>query len=141
VTGGTAAFAYASGWFRGSSTTYAATSTIGDLTAVIDLRSTADNNLFPGKVVELKNVKVTNPNDYKVKISEVTAITVTNAGGCDQSKAGISFPELNKSTAFNKGATNGVDLGDIKMSPDADPVCAGQGGLIITATLSGEVAA
>ena len=143
VAGGTAAFAYASGWFQGDSTTYAQSSTIGNITAHIDLRTepnAADNKFYPNKVVELKNVLVTNPNDYKVKITSVGDITVTNAPGCSQNEAGFSFTELHTATVFNKGANAAVDLGDLKMSENASPACANQGGLIITAVLNGEVA-
>ncbi|WP_127497931.1 hypothetical protein [Actinoplanes solisilvae] len=140
ITGGTAAFAYVQGWFRGTSTTYAATSTIGDLTAVIDVRTGSANNFYPGKIVELHNVTVNNPNDYKVKILEVTSVAVTGGGDCDQTKAGFSFPELNTTTVFNSGANPAIDLGDLKMSTDADPVCAAKGGLTVTATLKGDIA-
>ncbi|MCY1140696.1 hypothetical protein OWR29_22085 [Actinoplanes sp. Pm04-4] len=141
VAGGTAAFAYASGWFQGSATTYATTSTIGNVTAVIDIRpGGAVNNLYPGKLVELKGVTVTNPNDYKVKITSVDTVTVSGAGDCGQTQAGITFPELNTSKVFNSGENTNVDLGDIKMSEDALPVCANKT-LTVTATLKGEVAA
>lgn len=144
VAGGTAAFAYASGWFQGSSTTYAATSSIGELTAFVDLRLQATNTnnmkLYPGKLVELKNVTVNNPNDFKVKIASIDTITVTNGGDCTQSEAGFTFPELNTSVVFDKGETTNVDLGDIKMAETATTKCAGQGGLIIKATLKGDIA-
>ncbi|MCO8272311.1 hypothetical protein M1L60_17090 [Actinoplanes sp. TRM 88003] len=142
VAGGTAAFAYASGWFQGSSNTTVATSTIGNVTATIDLRAGgATNKFFPGKIVQLQGVSLNNPNDYKVKITAVDVITVEGGGDCTQSLAGFSFPELNTSTVFDPGTTASVDLGDLKMSENASELCANKPGIVVKATLKGEVAA
>ncbi|MBU2671034.1 hypothetical protein KOI35_46810 [Actinoplanes bogorensis] len=140
---GVGATAWAAGWFQGSSTTYAASSTIGEMTAFVDLRTQATTTnpmrFYPGKTLTLTKVTVTNPNDYAVRIASVSAITVTNAGECTQSKAGFALTDLT-TAAFPSGSTPEVTLGNLTMSPNASEDCAGQGGLIIKATLTGAVA-
>nr|WP_221375670.1 hypothetical protein [Actinoplanes polyasparticus] len=140
VAGGTAAFAYASGWFQGSSTTQVTTSTIKNVTATVNLRGNADNNFFPGKAVEITNASVSNPNDFPVQITGLSNIAVTGKDGCDQSKAGFTLTDLTNQT-FGKSAApiTNVALGTLTMSRTADPACAG-GNLIITATLAGGIA-
>ncbi len=49
VAGGTAAFAYASGWFKGGGTVAATSSTIGNVTTTVVVADTAGTRLFPGK--------------------------------------------------------------------------------------------
>ncbi|MDY7084518.1 MAG: hypothetical protein SYR96_05375 [Actinomycetota bacterium] len=140
VAGGTAAFAYASGWFEGSSTTQVTTSTIRNVTATVNLRGNADNNFYPGKAVPITNATVTNPNDFPVQITGLNNIVVSGKDGCDQSKARFELTNLTTQT-FDKSAspTTDVALGTLTMSRTADPACAG-GNLTITATLTGGIA-
>ena len=138
VAGGTAAFAYASGWFSGSSNTYAKTSTIGNVTAEIDLTPSADNNLYPGKAVNITNATITNPNDFPVVITGATVTAVNGKSGCSQSDAGFAFTSV-ASPKIIKGTHNGVALGTISLSKTAAPACAGAN-LTVVATLQGEIA-
>ncbi|WP_250003040.1 hypothetical protein [Actinoplanes sp. M2I2] len=140
VAGGTAAFAYASGWFQGSSTTQVTTSTIKNVTATVNLRGNADNNFFPGKAVDITNASVTNPNDFPVQLTGLTNIAVSGKEGCTQEQAGFTLTNLTNRT-FDKSATpvTNVPLGTLTMSRTADPICAG-GSLVVTATLQGGIA-
>jgi hypothetical protein len=137
VGGGTAAFAYAAGWFHGDGTATASTSAIKNVNAVV----TVSGPVYPGKVIAITNAQVANPNDYPVLVTGVTVASVTDpsGAGCDQSKAGFSFSEV-PSTKVESGQTPGnVSLGKMTMSPDADPVCAGHT-LTVNLTLAGEIA-
>ncbi|GAB2628235.1 hypothetical protein Aab01nite_22500 [Paractinoplanes abujensis] len=139
VAGGTAAFAYATNWFSGSTTTQVTTSTIKSVTATVNLRGNADNNFYPGKAVPITNATVTNPNDFPVQITGLTNIAVTG-GSCDQGKAGFELTNLTTRTfEKNSGPVTNVALGTLTMSRTADPACAGSS-LTITATLAGGIA-
>ena len=124
VTGGTAAFAYASGWFTGTGSVAASSSEIKVVNAVVTLGNTAETRLYPGKVVPI-TANVTNPNDYPVRITGITVDNVTAKPGCGKAQADLSFGT--------------VPLGSIKMGPAADPACA-NASFTVTAVLAGEIA-
>lgn len=137
VAGGTAAFAYATGWFKGDGTATATTSEIKNVSAKI----TIADRIYPGKSISIKTNQIDNPNDYPVLIKGISVAGIAgNPGGCDQSKAGFSFNSLpaNTTVAAGRSATN-VDLGNIVLSQDADPVCANKT-LTVNLTLAGEIA-
>jgi hypothetical protein len=137
VAGGTAAFAYAAGWFKGDGTATATTSTIQNVHATI----TVAGKIYPGLSVPITTDQINNPNDYPVLIKDITVTGIAgNPGGCDQSKAGFSFNSLPANTTVAKGiSAHDVPLGNIVLSPDADPVCANKA-LTVNVTLAGEIA-
>lgn len=138
VAGGTAAFAYATGWFHGDGTAAATTSTIQNVHASF----TVAGNLYPGKIIDVNNAHVSNPNDYTVQITGVSVASVVDPGGagCTQSKAGFTFDSLPAGTTVANGTTaENVNLGHMTMSQTADPVCAGRA-LTVNLTLAGEIA-
>ncbi|XVV11940.1 hypothetical protein ACQP2X_45185 [Actinoplanes sp. CA-131856] len=139
VAGGTAAFAYASGWFSGNGTAYAASSTIGNVTATANLGNAPANRLYPNKAVAVTTATVNNPNDYPVRITGVTVTNVTSTkAGCGAGEAKLTFidvPTIDLAT----GTHTDVALGKVKMDEQAMPVCAGAV-FTITASLVGEIA-
>lgn len=138
VAGGTAAFAYAANWFKGDGTADAKTSTIQNVHAKI----TVAENLYPGKSIAIKADDLNNPNDYPVQITGISVASIADpsGAGCDQGKAGFAFNSLPANTKVAKGTTaHSVDLGNMVMSPTADPVCAGRT-LTVNLTLAGEIA-
>ncbi|MEU8814474.1 hypothetical protein [Actinoplanes sp. NPDC048796] len=139
VAGGTAAFAYAQGWFKGNATAYAASSTIGDVTAQVDLTVSPTNRLYPNKAVPVTTATITNPNDYPVRITGATVTNVSsNKTGCGTNEAKLSI--INVPTLdLPQGTHNNQSLGFVKMSEFAEPVCAGAS-FTITASLVGEIA-
>ncbi|NMO50477.1 hypothetical protein HH310_04625 [Actinoplanes sp. TBRC 11911] len=138
VAGGTAAFAYASGWFKGDSTVYANASAIQTLHATVDTRSLG--NLYPGRLFNLPNVNVNNTNDYPVKINTIAVESVTTSAGtnCDADDADIIFGAIPPNTVLTPGL-HSISLGTIKMDDTASENCAGQF-MNISATLGGEIA-
>ncbi|SNY06416.1 hypothetical protein [Paractinoplanes atraurantiacus] len=139
VAGGTAAFAYASGWFNGNATAYAASSTIGNVTATANLGNAQANRLYPNKAVPVTTATVNNPNDYTVRVTGVTITNVTSTkSGCGVGEAKLSFIDV-PTADFPTGTTANAALGSVKMGPDAEPVCAGAV-FTITASLQGEIA-
>jgi hypothetical protein len=136
VGGGTAAFAYASGWFQGGGEAAAYSSTIQPVTATITIPDA--NRLFPGATVPLVG-NVVNPNDYKVK---VTGVSVT---GVKSTKGGANNGDCVTSTAdlaatftgpfdLNSGQTAANwNIGSLSMGGNANVACAGSR---ITATLT-----
>jgi hypothetical protein len=137
VAGGTAAFAYASGWFSGSSTVYASASEIRPINVVIDTRSTG--NLYPGKVMTVPTVDVNNTNDYPVMINGITVSSVSTSSGaaCDADDADLVFFDV--TPARLDTGLHAVSLGKITMQETANPACAGLV-MTITAALTGEIA-
>lgn len=139
-TGG-AAFAYAAGWFNGSGTVVAASSTIQPISVTVDLGNTDATRLYPGKSVQVKAATVNNANDYPVQINSIAVGSVsTNKTGCGQSQAGLTFTDMPDDVIPARGSKNNVVLGSIKLSDSADPVCAGAV-FTVTATMNGEIAA
>lgn len=140
VAGGTAAFAYASGWFKGDGTVYAASSKIQDVTARIDLGKTKDSLLFPGRTVDITG-KVTNPNDYPVEITKIEILKFSSSkGNCDQAKAALSFGAVPAGTAFGAyEKEKSAPLGSITMGKNAHEDCAGAS-FLLTVKLSGGIA-
>jgi len=140
VAGGTAAFAYASGWFKGDGTVYAASSKIQDVTAKIDLGKTKDSLLFPGRTVGITG-KVTNPNDYPVEITKIEILNLySSKEKCDKADADLTFGDVPKSTtigAYEKEKS--VPLGSITMGKNAHEDCAGAA-FVLTVKLTGGIA-
>jgi hypothetical protein len=137
VTGSTAAFAYAAGWFKGDGTAAATTAEIKNVHAAI----TVSGHIYPGLSVPIVASQIDNPNDYPVQINGISVASVTDpsGAGCDQSKAGFSFDGLPSGTKVAKGfSAQNVALGNIVMSATADPVCAGRA-LTVNLTLAGEI--
>jgi hypothetical protein len=140
LTGGTAAFAFANGWFSGDGTVYAASSSIQTIHAVVSLGNTPQSRLYPGKSVAVGG-PVNNPNDYKVKINSITVSAVaSNKSGCGKEQAHLEFLTPPDAAVLNTGANPEVALGSIKMGQDAEPVCAGAT-LTVSATMTGEIVA
>jgi hypothetical protein len=137
VTGSTAAFAYAAGWFKGDGTAAATTSAIQNVHASI----TVSGHVYPGLSVPLTSSPVSNPNDYPVRITGITVADVADpsGAGCTQSKAGFTFDSLPGDATVATNTTSNVNLGKMKMSETADPVCAGRT-LTVNLTLAGEIA-
>lgn len=140
VAGGTAAFAYATGWFKGDATVGATASTITNVHVEFQISNSADKRLFPGRVVALPTTTVENPNDYPVQINTIVVQSVasTAAPGCTQEKAGLVFGAV-PVRKLNPGTNTNVALGTITMSNTADPVCSGAD-LLVKANMTGEIA-
>lgn len=141
VAGGTAAFAYAQGWFSGNGSVTATASTIQTVTATVNLGATDATRLYPGKSVPISNVTVTNPNDYPVLITgiSVAGVSSTNKPGCATGEANLSFAPVPAGTTLNAGQGTTVNLGSISMGQNANPVCSGAV-LTVSANLEGEIA-
>jgi hypothetical protein len=128
VGGGTAAFAYATGWFQGGGTAAAYSSTIQPVTATIVIPDTA--HLYPGASIPLTGA-VTNPNDYKVKVTSVSVTSVSAIkNGATNTDCVLGTADLHATfgTQFdvNSQATNnGQSVGTLTMGGDAVPQCAG----------------
>jgi hypothetical protein len=135
LTGATAAFAYASGWFSGSGTAYAHGSTIQTVTAVIDSRSVG--NIYPGKELAVSGT-VTNPNDYTVKINSIAVGSVSTGNSACDAASGLSFTEFPSNLLVAHGSFDAVPLGKLTMNQYADPSCSGAT-FTITATMTGEI--
>jgi hypothetical protein len=135
IGGGTAAFAYASGWFQGGGTATATSASIKPVTATIVIPGTA--HLFPGATVPVKG-SVTNPNEYKVEVIGVSISDVTstkggaNNGGCAKTTADLSAAFAGKFTLAPKQTVDNWTIGSITMGQLAVPQCADSS---ITATL------
>ncbi len=137
LTGATAAFAYANGWFSGSGTAYAHGSTIQTVTALIDSRTVG--NIYPGKELAVTGT-LNNPNDYTVKINAIAVGSVSSdKSGCDSNTAGLSFTEPPSNLLVAHGSFDNVPLGKLTMNQYADPSCSGAT-FTITATMTGEIA-
>jgi hypothetical protein len=136
IGGGTAAFAYASGWFQGGGTATATSASIKPVTATIVIPDTA--HLFPGATVPIKG-SVTNPNEYKVEVTGVTISDVTstkgstNNGECAKNAADLSATFAKKFTLAPNQTVDNWDIGTITMGIKAVPQCADSR---ITATLA-----
>jgi hypothetical protein len=141
VAGGTAAFAYASGWFNGNATVTAAASTIQTVQVQIPIANTQLTRLWPGHEVTLPSVSINNPNDYPVKINTIGVQNVTSANkpDCGKDQAHLSFGVVPASTVLQPGTNSGVNLGKITMGDDAEAKCSGAG-LVVTANMTGEIA-
>jgi hypothetical protein len=138
VVGGTAAFAYASGWFQGDARVGATASSIQNVHIEFQVPNTAEARLWPGREVTLPTQTVTNLNDYPVRITDINVTTLTtDKAGCTQTTAGIDFPSVPTFT-LQPGNNTGVALGTIKMSPDADKACS-DASLLVDATMVGEL--
>lgn len=135
LTGGTAAFAYASGWFSGTGSVKAQSSTIQIVTATVDTSAT---HLYPGKSVQVKGT-VANPNDYPVQIDTIGISDLgSSVGACTREKSKVSFGAVPAGLRIPPGTYNDVVLGNLTMG-EADPACAGAT-FNITATMTGQVA-
>ncbi|GAA4930548.1 hypothetical protein [Actinoplanes utahensis] len=141
VAGGTAAFAYAQGWFSGNGTVYAASSSILPVRATANLGSTTTSRLYPGKTVAITSASLNNPNDYPVQVTEIAISNVTsNKQGCGAGEAKLEFGAVPAGTTVASGTTaTAVSLGSITMDEEALPVCAGAV-FTITANLTGGIA-
>jgi hypothetical protein len=138
VGAGTAAFAYASGWFQGGGTVNATSSTIGNVTTTVNVANGPTTRLYPGKVINVSG-NIVNPNDYKVRIdtAEVTGVTSTKGGQnndqCVTATADLSAA-LSAQLEIGAGATlPNSTFGTLTMGQNASPACAGSQ---ITATLT-----
>src|SRR4051812_15536354 len=80
VGAGTAAFAFVSGWFQGGGTVTATSASIQNVTTTITVANNAQNHLFPSKTISATG-DVTNPNEFKVKITGATVTGVTSTKG------------------------------------------------------------
>lgn len=133
LTGATAAFAYANGWFSGSGTATATASTIQTVTATIS----TTGNIYPGKELPITGT-VNNPNDYQVQIDSITVDTVQTGIGACNAASGLAFTELPSGLKINPGSYPGVGLGKLTMNQSADPSCSGAT-FTITAKMTGEI--
>ncbi|MFG1989210.1 hypothetical protein ACGFJ7_04410 [Actinoplanes sp. NPDC048988] len=143
VAGGTAAFAYASGWFKGSADVSASSSAIKVVTTTVKIAGTSpETRLWPGHSVTIPPATVNNENDYPVKINEIKIDKVeSDSKSCGVKEADLSFGPVPNNTVIPAGQSpTAVVLGTIKMGQYADPACANQT-LKVTATMSGEIAA
>jgi hypothetical protein len=138
VAGGTAAFAVASGWFSGSGTVYASSSTIKTVQATVDTRSLS--NLYPGKSVKVVGT-VNNPNDFSVQIDTISLSSlISNKSGCGAGEAKLSFGAVPAGTLVPAGTSpTTVDLGTLTMGTDAAAACAGAT-FSVSASMTGEIA-
>ncbi len=143
VSGGGAAWAIASGWFQGSGSASASSSTIQPVTATITIDPTT-TRLYPGKVAAI-NALVTNPNDYNVQINSVTVadVTATKAGvlnsACTEDDADLTVTGDLTSAQVVAGAADASVAANITMGPDASSACAGSV-LSATLTMTGQIA-
>jgi hypothetical protein len=147
IGGGTAAFAYATGWFKGSGDVKATSSAIQTVTAVVDLPSSDPaKRLFPGRTFAVTGT-VTNPNDYKVRINSasVSGISATKADNSVNSacgsngSAGLALALPSAGLVINPGTgTPNVALGNLSMAEGASPDCANSR-ITATLTLTGEL--
>lgn len=140
VAGGTAAFAYASGWFKGGGTVSATSSTIGNVTTTVALANSPTTRLFPGRELPVTG-NISNPNDYRVKINNVSITEVIATKGNGNSPN----PSCNKDTAdLTASLTAALEIasdttlanqafGKVRMGEKASAACAGSA---ITATLA-----
>ncbi|MET8150518.1 hypothetical protein ACIBSW_03560 [Actinoplanes sp. NPDC049668] len=144
VGAGTAAFAYASGWFQGGGTASAASSTIQNVTTTVTVPNDAAHRLFPGKTVSVTG-NITNPNDYKVRINSVAVTGVTSV------KNNVNNPDCVTSTADLSAVLTPAPLdiaaattlpnntfGTLSMGNNAVPQCAGSQ-ITVTLTFDGEL--
>jgi hypothetical protein len=139
VAGGTAAFAYASGWFKGGGTVSATSSTIGNVTTTVVLANSSATRLFPGRELPVTG-NIANPNDYKVKINNVsvTEVTATKVNGssnpnCNKDTADLSASLTTPLQIANETTLTNQSFGKVKMGENASAACAGSA---ITATLT-----
>jgi len=138
VGAGTAAFAYASGWFQGGGTASAASSTIQNVTTTVTVANDPAHRLFPGKVIDIAG-SITNPNDYKVKINTVAVTGVTsiknasNNPDCAGGQADLSATLAAALEIAPATTTPSLTFGTLTMGQNAVPACAGSQ---ITATLT-----
>lgn len=145
VGGGTAAFAYASGWFNGGYSASAVSSDIQDVTATVTVANTAENRLFPGKTINVTGT-LTNPNDYAVKINSVEIVGVTstkgggNNGACSGAAANLSATLAATYTLTPGQSASNLPIGSLTMGQNAVKECAGS---VITTNLkfNGELVA
>ncbi|MET3428840.1 hypothetical protein BJ973_008052 [Actinoplanes tereljensis] len=146
VTGGTAAFAYASGWFNGEGSTVAAQSSeIKPVQAI----ATAAGNLWPKHSVDA-SVTVGNYNEYKVIAKTVKAGSVkvkayntptdtVPVNTCNETNADISLGDPTDTTINPTSWSTQADwIGFVTMGENASPDCANKV-LKITFTLDGEL--
>ena len=140
VTGGTAAFAYASGWFTGTGSVAATSSEIKVVHAAVNLGNTPETRLYPGRTVSITTASVTNPNDYPVLVTGITVQSIqSSASGCGVGEADLSFGAVPNNTVVAAGATAvPVPLGSLTMAQTADPACA-NASITVTAALAGEI--
>ncbi|GID96511.1 hypothetical protein Adi01nite_59230 [Amorphoplanes digitatis] len=143
VGAGTAAFAYASGWFQGGGTASAASSTIQNVTTTVTIANDSAHRLFPGKTVDLTS-SITNPNDYKVKILTVAVGPVTsiknnsNNPNCVDGQANLSA-SLTAPVEINAATTTpSQTFGTLTMGQNAEPACAGSQ-ITVTLNFTGEL--
>ncbi|MEU4217665.1 hypothetical protein [Actinoplanes sp. NPDC026623] len=138
VGAGTAAFAYASGWFQGGGTVNAASAGIQNVTTTITVANTVQNRLFPGKTISVSG-DIVNPNEYKIKITGATVTGVTstkngsNNGGCATATADLSAALTVVPLEINAGATANNKAFTLKMGENAAAACADS---VLTATLT-----
>ena len=128
VGGGTAAFAYASGWFQGGGNASAYSSTILPVTATITIPDAA--HLYPGASIPLSGA-VNNPNDYKVKVTSVsiTGVSAIKNGAtntdCDLGTADLHADFGAQFDVNSKTTINPQSVGTLTMGGNAVPQCAG----------------
>ncbi|MEV6629496.1 hypothetical protein AB0M54_01940 [Actinoplanes sp. NPDC051470] len=139
VGAGGAAFAYAAGWFNGSGTVVATSSTIQPVTASINIGSSDSTRLFPGKTIAVTAPSVVNNNDYPVQINNVTSFTLTSTkAACGAAEADLSFADFPDATVPAHSTASNVNLGSMTMAQTADPACAGAV-FTVSAVLGGEI--
>ncbi|WP_433297872.1 hypothetical protein ACQP2F_42060 [Actinoplanes sp. CA-030573] len=147
ITGGTAAFAYASGWFNGSGTVNAQSSTIQPVIATIN----GVSNIWPGHAVNA-TASIGNYNEYPVTATSVDAKSIVvkvydNAADvnnkkestdCGQNDAHITLADPDD-VNIDAGKTVGATFPNfVSMTEDASPKCAGKI-FKITFKLNGEL--
>jgi len=128
VGGGTAAFAYATGWFQGGGSAAAYSSTIQPVTATVVISDQA--RLFPGATIPLTG-SVTNPNDYQVKVTNVSIQSVSATKGssantaCDTDRADLRADFGGQFDVPSKATLTQKTIGTLSMGGNATPECAG----------------
>jgi hypothetical protein len=143
VGAGTAAFAYASGWFQGGGTATASSASIQNVTTTIVVANNSQNRLFPGKTISVTG-DIVNPNEYKIKITgaSVTGVTSTKSGsnnaGCVTATADLSAALTVVPLEIAAGATANNKAFTIKMGENAAAACA-DSQLTATLTFAGEL--
>jgi hypothetical protein len=140
VTGSTAAFAYAAGWFKGDTAVTATTSAIANVHATIVVANNAANHLYPGRSVPVSASTISNPNDFAVQINSIGNISsISGAPNCGGNEAQLTFSEMPSGTTVPAHTTSAnVPLGKVTMGVTADPACAGAT-LTVNAALTGEI--
>jgi hypothetical protein len=145
VGAGTAAFAFVSGWFQGGGTVTATSASIQNVTTTITVANNAQNHLFPSKTISATG-DVTNPNEFKVKITGATVTGVTSTkGGANNPACATATADLSGSLGgpafeLNAGQTANNKAFTIKMGENAAAACAGSE-LTATLTFTGELVA